>query len=141
MTKGKKKSVAKHTRGSVATAHTAFSLTGTSVLTVKGVMNDRVVLRALARDSVVPGVLKITGDPELMEAAYHHEVVQLELLGLKFSTPVIGQNKGSGDLLVVAEPLYRAMARHLKFFGPPSIAIVRAMANSKLKKGNRAADN
>ena len=95
-------------------SYQVFSIRATAVLTVDGVASGTVDVGAMVRDSCVPGELSISGDPELMEVAYHRETVQLELVGLNFETRVVGQLKESGILLVAAEPLFRAMAEHLK---------------------------
>jgi hypothetical protein len=94
-----------------------LSIRATAILTVDGIMSDAVDVGAMSRDSRVPGLLHISGDPELMEVARHRKTVKLDLLGLKFRARVAGHFKESGILLVASEPLFRAMAKHLKTLG------------------------
>lgn len=98
-------------------AYTLFSLNGTAVLAVYRIMSGRVDVRAMSRDSLPPGLLQISGDPELINAAYHSKHVQLEMLGLKFRTRVVGRIKELEVILVAAEPLFRTLARHLRSLG------------------------
>jgi hypothetical protein len=94
-----------------------LSMNATAILTVKGVMKTTVDVRALSRDGRAPGVLQIGADPEVIEIAYHHKRLWIELLGFKFRTRVVGRVKEFPILLVVAEPLFRTMAKHLKAIG------------------------
>ena len=89
-------------------------MAATAMLTVDANMSGTVDVRAEAVDGLLPGLLTLSGHQELIEAAYYSAFVQLELLELKFRTRVAGQSKTSGNIFVIAEPLYRAMARHLK---------------------------
>jgi hypothetical protein len=92
----------------------SFSMTGTAVLTVEGIMSGTVSVRAEAVDGLPPCLLELSGDPELMRAAYQAELVHLELIGLKIFTHVAGQIKESGSILVEAHPLFQAMANCLE---------------------------
>ena len=89
-----------------------FSLAGT--LKVNATISGIVDVRAVAIDRCVPGQLHVFGDSELIWHAFNQKVVTLELLDIKIRTPVMGQHKMSGALVVSTEPLYRAMARHAK---------------------------
>jgi hypothetical protein len=91
-----------------------FSLFGIALLKVNANWSGTVDVSAEAVDGLAPGLLKLSGHPELMEAAYHSSTVQLELLGFKFRTRVRGQSKDTGNIFVVAQPLFSAMAKHLK---------------------------
>jgi hypothetical protein len=91
-----------------------LSMNATAILTIKGTMKEAVELRAMSRDGRAPGVLHIGADPEVIEVAYHHKRVWLELLGFKFRTRVVGRIEQFSVLLVASEPFFQTMAKHLK---------------------------
>ena len=85
-----------------------------AVLTVSSVMSGNVDVHATTTDRCVPGILYVSGDPKLLDAAYHRHTVQLELFGLTFRARVMGLEKGTtGYLLIDATSLYRALTKHL----------------------------
>ena len=89
-----------------------FSCAGTLEVTaaVKGIAD----VAAVAIDRCVPTQLQIFVESDLMWYAYHRKKVTLELLDVTIRTPVMGQDKNSGALLVSAEPLYKEMAKRAK---------------------------
>jgi hypothetical protein len=90
-------------------SYQTLSIRATAILTVDGILSDTVDVGGMSRNSRVPGLLHISGDPELIEVARHRKTVKLDLLGLKFRTRVAGYYKESEILLVASEPLFRAM--------------------------------
>ena len=73
--------------------------------------------RGSPRDSEtadLPALLHISGNPQLMDVAYHHKTVRLELLGLT-SQPALGRDHST--ILVGAEPYFTAISKYLKRLG------------------------
>ena len=69
-------------------------------------------------DGMVPGLLEVTADAEVLERAFVNgsfegRMVRIELCELDFRTTVMGLNKVTGALFLDAAPLFRAMARAL----------------------------
>jgi hypothetical protein len=87
---------------------------GAGVLRVTAEYSGPVGLQAHSIDDCVPGVLEISGESRLIDAAYHRATVRLELCGLTFRARVIGQRKDTGALLIPADAMFRAMARSIK---------------------------
>ena len=100
-------------------AYTLFSMTGTSVLRVPRMMSGLVDVRAMARDGLAPSLLEVTGDPALMEAAFHSNRVELEMFGERFFTRVAGENKVEGIIHLDSQPFFESVARHLTALGRP----------------------
>jgi hypothetical protein len=69
-------------------------------------------------DGLVPGLLEVTADAEVLERAFVNgsfegRTVKIEVCDLDFRTSVRGLNKATGALLLDAAPLFRAIARAL----------------------------
>ena len=79
-----------------------------------GKKSGLVAIQAHSIDDCVPGVLEISGESQLIEAARYRQTIRLELCELALRTRVIGQRKDTGALLVAADSMLRAMARALK---------------------------
>ena len=84
---------------------------GGGVLRVTAEKWGPVALYAHSIDDFVPGVLEVSGEYQLIDAACHRTTIRLELCGLTFRARVMGQRKETGALLVAAAPMFRAMAR------------------------------
>ncbi len=91
-----------------------LSFIGGGKLVVPGEMSGYVSVQAHPIDGCIPHQLEVNGEADLIEAAYHHAKVDLELFNVTFRTTVCGQLKDTGVLLVLAEPMFRSLARHLK---------------------------
>src|SRR5260370_3907326 len=69
-------------------------------------------------DGLVPGLLEVTADAEVLERAFINgafdgRMVKLELCEIDFRTSVRSHNKETGALLLDGAPFFRAMARVL----------------------------
>ena len=80
----------------------SLSFIGGGVLRVTAEKWGLVALQAHSIDDCVPSVLEVSGEPELIDAAYHCATIRLELCGLTLRARVMGQRKDTGALLVAA---------------------------------------
>jgi hypothetical protein len=97
--------------GDVAEGTDAFSLVARGVLTMAVRQSFPVALKFSSKDGLLSGLLEIDADPQLLQMAFARGNVELDVLGVKFRAPVAGYAKDTQTLHVLAEPLFRALAR------------------------------
>ena len=91
-----------------------FSMRATATLIVDGGRwLGSVNVHANTIDGLVPHILTLRGDPDLMDAARGSSDIQLQLLELKFNVR-IATATSRGSLVIFAELLYLAMAKYHK---------------------------
>ena len=97
--------------GDLAETTYSLSIVARGVLAAAGMQSFAVELKAEAIDGLPPGLLEVKADPEPLQLAFHRSTVQLDVLDIRFRTRVAGYAKDLKVLLVLAGPLFQALAK------------------------------